>query len=39
VELHDGDVVHLGEVAATFGSSGGRTVARTERLKPKDPEV
>src|SRR5699024_6519025 len=25
VELHDGDVVHLGEVAATFGSSGGRT--------------
>ena len=39
VELHDGDVVHLGEVAATFGSSGGRTVARTERLKPKSPGV
>jgi DNA-binding winged helix-turn-helix (wHTH) protein len=35
VELGDGDVVHLGEVAVTFGSSGGRTVARTERLKPK----
>jgi DNA-binding winged helix-turn-helix (wHTH) protein len=39
VELRDGDVVHLGEVAMTFGASGGRTIARTERLKPKSPGV
>ena len=39
VDLRDGDVVHLGEVPMTFGSAGGRTVARTERLKPKIPGV
>jgi DNA-binding winged helix-turn-helix (wHTH) protein len=35
LDLRDGDVVHLGEVPLTFGSSGGRTMARTERLKPR----
>ena len=34
VDLRDGDVVHLGEVSMTFGASGGRVVARTERLSP-----
>ena len=34
-ELRDGDVIHLGEVPLTFGASGGRTTARTERLKPR----
>jgi len=34
VDLRDGDVVHLGEVPMTFGASGGRVVARTERLSP-----
>jgi len=34
VDLHDGDVVRLGEVPITFGASGNRIVARTERLPP-----
>ena len=34
VDLRDGDVVHLGEVPITFGTAGGRMVARTERLPP-----
>jgi len=34
VDLRDGDVVHLGEVPMTFGTAGGRVVARTERLRP-----
>jgi pSer/pThr/pTyr-binding forkhead associated (FHA) protein len=34
VNLRDGDIVRLGEVAVTFGASGGRVVARTERLPP-----
>src|SRR3954447_8933150 len=34
VELHAQDVVRLGEVPITFGASGTRVVARTERLPP-----
>ena len=31
----DGDIIHLGEVPITFGTAGGRVVARTERLRPR----
>jgi DNA-binding winged helix-turn-helix (wHTH) protein len=34
-ELRHGDRVHLGEVPLTVGASGGRNVARTERLPEK----
>jgi DNA-binding winged helix-turn-helix (wHTH) protein len=34
VDLRDGDTIRLGEVPLTFGASGSRTVARTERLPP-----
>ena len=34
-ELRHGDIVHLGEVPLTVGASGGRNVARTERLPEK----
>jgi hypothetical protein len=34
IDLRDGDVVHLAEVPITFGTAGGRVVARTERLPP-----
>ena len=34
VDLRDGDTIQLGEMTIKFGASGGRSVARTERLPP-----